>query len=254
MKRLFFIFSFLLFFIASTVAQVGEYRTDFAVGINGGYMMSSVAFIPEVPQKQYGGVTGGLSIRYTCEKYFNSICSVVAELNYAQSGWQEDIKDKDNQPVFYSDDTDRRHPLSYERRITYLQVPFLARMGWGRERKGMQFFVQVGPQIGLYLSESTKSTLRPGQPTINPRSSSVVAQDSMAVENKFDYGIAAGAGVEFSMPKLGHLLLEGRYYYGLGNIYGSSKADYFGRSNYGQIVIKATYLFDIIKTKNPKIK
>jgi len=35
----------------------------------------------------------------------------------------------------------------------------------------------------------------------------------------------------------------------LGNIYGSSKKDYFGKSNYGNIVVKATYLFDIIKTK-----
>jgi hypothetical protein len=48
--------------------------------------------------------------------------------------------------------------------------------------------------------------------------------------------------------------VEGRYYYGLGDIYKNSKSDYFSRSNFGQIVIKATYLFDIIRTKNPKIK
>jgi len=40
----------------------------------------------------------------------------------------------------------------------------------------------------------------------------------------------------------------------LGNIYGSSKRDYFARSNYGNIVIKFTYLFDIIRTKDSKIK
>ena len=48
---------------------------------------------------------------------------------------------------------------------------------------------------------------------------------------------------------LGHFLLEGRYYYGLGNIYGDTKRDYFARSNMGSIVIKMTYLFDIVKTK-----
>ena len=127
-------------------------------------------------------------------------------------------------------------------------------MGWGRERKGLQFFVQLGPQIGIYLNESTKTNVVPGYGTLTPRSSNVVAQDTMAVENKFDYGIAAGAGIEFSHRKLGHLMLEGRYYYGLGNIYGNSKADVFGRSNFGQIVIKATYLFDLIRTKNDKIK
>ena len=77
----------------------------------------------------------------------------------------------------------------------------------------------------------------------------MVAQDTMAVENKFDYGIAVGLGAEYSIPKAGHILLEGRYYYGLGNLYGDTKRDFFGSSNFGNIVIKLTYLFDITKTK-----
>ena len=76
----------------------------------------------------------------------------------------------------------------------------------------------------------------------------------MAVQRKFDYGIVVGAGIELSMPKVGHFILEGRYYYGLGDIFDNSKSDFFGRSNFGQIVVKATYLFDIIRTKNDKIK
>jgi hypothetical protein len=71
----------------------------------------------------------------------------------------------------------------------------------------------------------------------------------MAVEKKFDYGIAAGLGAEYSIPGAGHLLLEARYYYGLGNIYGDTKRDFFGSSNYGNIVVKLSYLFDITKTK-----
>ena len=72
----------------------------------------------------------------------------------------------------------------------------------------------------------------------------------MLVENKFDYGIAGGLGMEYSVPRVGHFMIEGRYYYGLGNIYGDSKKDYFGKSNFGNIIVKLTYLFDIIKTKN----
>ena len=86
------------------------------------------------------------------------------------------------------------------------------------------------------------------------RTSSIVAQDTMAVEHKLDYGIAGGLGLEFSHPRLGHFLLEGRYYYGLGNIYGNTKRDYFAISNFANIVVKLTYLFDITRTKNPKIK
>ena len=83
---------------------------------------------------------------------------------------------------------------------------------------------------------------------VNP----VVAQDTMSVEKKFDYGIIVGLGGEYSHPKVGHFLLEARYYYGLGNIYGSTKRDFFSKSNFGNIVIKATYLFDIKRTKKTK--
>lgn len=253
-RRCFIIFSLLNFYIATSVAQVGEYRTDFAVGVNGGYLLNQIGFTPEVPQNMAGGLIGGISLRYTCEKYFKSICAIVAEVNLAQTGWKENITDIDNQPVYYIDDKAKANPLSYERKITYLQIPLMARLGWGRERKGLQGFFQVGPQMGLFMSESTSTNVVKGKPTQTERSSKVVAQDSMAVERKFDYGIAIGAGIEFSHPKAGHFIVEGRYYYGLGDIYKNSKSDFFSRSNFGQIVIKATYLFDIIKTKNPKIK
>ena len=254
MKRLYFLFLISHFSFLISHAQVGEYRTDLALGVNAGYMISSVSFVPEVPQNKMGGMTGGLTVRYTCEKYFKSICAIVAEVNIAQTGWKENIMDIDNQPVYYLDDETRTNPLSYERKITYLQVPLMARLGWGRERKGLQFFIQAGPQMGFFMSESTKSNVIKGKDTQTERSSKVVEQESMAVERKFDYGIALGGGIEFSQPKVGHFIVEGRYYYGLGDIFKNSKSDYFSRSNFGQIVIKATYLFDIIKTKNPKIK
>jgi hypothetical protein len=236
------------------MAQVGEYRTDFAVGVNGGYLMNKIAFVPEVPQKYYGGLTGGLTLRYTCEKYFKSICAIVAEVNYAQMGWEEDILDMDDQPVYYYGDDDKTNPLYYKRRINYFQIPLMARLGWGRERKGFQAFFQIGPQIGFYSSESTDTNVEQGKNTQNQRASYIVAQETMPVEKKMDYGITGGVGLEFSHPKVGHFLLEGRYYFGLGNIYGNTKQDYFARSNHGAIIIKMSYLFDIIRTKNDKIK
>ena len=233
-------------------AQVGDYRTDLAIGINGGYVMSNVMFTPDVPQDLHGGVTGGLTIRYTCEKYFSSICAITAEVNYTQAGWKERILDVNDQPVYY--EGDNSDPLRYQRRITYVQVPLMARLGWGRERKGLQAFIQLGPQFGFYLDESTDTNIEQGRPTWNARVSNVVAQETMPVENKFDYGIVGGAGIEFSHPKVGHFLLEGRYYFGLANIYGNSKSDYFAKSNQSNIVVKLSYLFDVIKTKNDKIR
>ena len=249
-RSLLFIIFYFLFSHAR--AQVGEYRTDLAIGFNGGYVMTNVSFTPDVPQDLLGGMTGGLTIRYTCEKYFSSICAITAEVNYTQAGWKERILDVNDQPVYY--EGDNSDPLRYQRRITYVQVPLMARLGWGRERKGLQAFIQLGPQFGFYLDESTDTNIEQGRPTWNARVSNVVAQETMPVENKFDHGIVGGAGIEFSHPKVGHFLLEGRYYFGLANIYGNSKSDYFAKSNQSNIVVKLSYLFDVIKTKNDKIR
>ena len=230
----------------NAVAQVGQHRNDFSIGFNGGYVLSSVSFSPSVPQKMHGGVTGGLSLRYVCEKYFNTVCSIYAEVNYASLGWRDKIQDVNNAPVINEITGEAE---AYSRTINYIQVPIMAHLAWGKESRGVQFFINLGPQFGIYLNESTKMNFDFEKRNRTARSSSIVAQDTMAVERKFDYGIAAGIGLEYTVPRVGHFLVEGRYYYGLGNIYGDSKRDYFGRSNFGNIILKMTYLFDITKTK-----
>lgn len=237
--------TFLILFslVANTMrAQIGDHRSIFSIGVNGGYAMSNIGFTPSVSQGKHEGMTGGLSMRYVCEKYFSTICSIYAEVNYAQLGWKENIKDVNNQPVI---NASTKEAENYKRTLNYIQVPIFAHLAWGKEQKGFQFFIQAGPQFSYLLSESTDSNFAFDQRNMDDRANKVYAQDSMSVENKFDYGIAAGAGIEFSAPKIGHFLLEGRYYYGLGNIYGDSKRDYFSKSNNGSIMIKLTYLRDI---------
>lgn len=240
------IISLLMLFPLSSLAQVGEHRNDLAIGVNGGYMLSNVGFVPKVNQTFHGGYTGGLSLRYVCEKYFNSICSIYAELNYAQMGWKEDILDREDQPVI---NEETQQAESYSRTLNYVQLPIFARLGWGREQKGVQFFFQAGPQLGYYLSDKVTKNFELDKRNSWKRANDEVHQDTMAVENKLDYGIAAGIGMEYSFPKLGHFMLEARYYYGLGNIYKDTKRDYFGKSNNSSIIVKLTYLFDLKKTK-----
>lgn len=240
------IISLLMLFPLSSLAQVGEHRNDLAIGVNGGYMLSNVGFVPKVNQTFHGGYTGGLSLRYVCEKYFNSICSIYAELNYAQMGWKEDILDREDQPVI---NEETQQAESFSRTLNYVQLPIFARLGWGREQKGVQFFFQAGPQLGYYLSDKVTKNFELDKRNSWKRANDEVHQDTMAVENKLDYGIAAGIGMEYSFPKLGHFMLEARYYYGLGNIYKDSKRDYFGKSNNSSIIVKLTYLFDLKKTK-----
>ena len=241
-----FLTALLLLLVVSAKGQVGEHRNDLAVGVNAGYVLNSIGFVPKVTQTMHGGMTAGISARYVCEKYFSTICSVAAEVNYTSLGWKEKILDPQDQPVI--------NPVTgaaeaYSRNIGYIQIPVFAHLAWGRENKGFQFFFQAGPQFGLYLSESTDSNFNWDERNTTDRSNKTDEQGTMPVENKFDYGIAGGLGMEYSHPRAGHFQLEARYYYGLGKIYGDSKRDFFGRSNHGSIVIKVAYLFDIMKTK-----
>lgn len=231
---------------AAASAQIGQHRNDLSIGINGGYVLSNVGFTPKVNQSMLGGAAAGISFRYVCEKYFSTVCSVQAEVNYVQTGWKEDIRNLSDEPVI---NPQTGLAEEYSRTMSYIQIPVFAHLAWGRERRGVQFFFQAGPQFGIFLSEKTEANYSLDSPNLDDRSNQHVAQETMPVENKFDYGIAAGFGLEYSHPRAGHFQLEGRYYYGLGNIYGDSKKDYFGKSNLGNIVIKLTYLFDISRTQ-----
>lgn len=239
------VFVFLLLFVPALAhAQIGEHRNTLSLGVNGGYNLTNVRFTPKVVQSMKGGLNLGFTARYTVEKYFSTICSIQAEVNYSQLGWKEDIKDIDGNPVI---NAATGLAENYERAINYVQIPFMAHLAWGKENKGLNFFVNAGPQLGIYLSESTKSSFDFSQMNTTDRENTIVAQDTMKVENKFDYGITAGGGVEWAIPKIGRFTLEARYYYGLGNIYGDSKRDYFGSSNFGTITIKLGWLFDITR-------
>jgi hypothetical protein len=221
-------------FALNTKAQIGDARSTLAIGVNGGYNMNSVRFTPTVKQGQKGGLVGGFTIRYTCEKYFKTLCALQAEINYAQLGWKEITKENAD--------------YTYERTLNYVQVPLLSRFAWGREERGVQAFFLVGPQVGYCLSESEKRpTDWTGFIASRPNEKLTPAYD-MKVQNKFDYGITGGLGVELN-SKIGHFMVEGRYYYGLGDIYKNSKKDIFARSDHATIVIKASYLFDIINKK-----
>lgn len=243
----FLIISVVLF--SGAKAQVGEHRSDLALGLNGGLTLSNVGFLPKVPQTMEMGYTFGMTMRYTCEKYFTSICALQGEINFASIGWKQDIKTLQDEPVI---NPETGNAEEFDRSMYYIQVPMFARMGWGRERKGGQFYFMAGPQFGFYLSDKINKNY--DEPNIYDRTSQVIEQETKSVENKFDYGITAALGFEYSHPKIPHLAIDVRYYYGLGDFYENSKRDYFGRSNFGNIVVKVHCLFDILKTKNSNIK
>lgn len=211
-------------------AQVGEYRNALAVGVNGGYVLNKVSFNPTVKQFYHGGMTAGVTLRYTCEKYFNVLCAVQVEANYAQMGWQENIET--------SSDT-------YSRTVNYVQVPVLARLGFGREVKGVMGYIVLGPQLGFYLNDKEQRGGEWSDATLSKRPNLVTQQYDLPIERTFEYGITGGAGLEVNTRHAGHFMLEGRYFFALSDMFRNGKADPFGRSANGAIVAKVSYLFDV---------
>ena len=220
----------------SARAQVGEHRSDLAIGVTGGITMNTVSFNPSVAQTMKISPMFGVAVRYNCEKYFTALCGLQMEIDYCNLGWKQNFKDSKT-PDYH-----------YKRDMHYIQIPIMARMAWGREHKGLMGFIMAGPQIGFVLGE--KEDMSPElalESELLPTSRK--AQYGKACEKKFDYGITAGAGMEVNLAKAGHITLDARYTLSLADIFNNTKADYFGRSANSTITIKVTYLFDVLRTK-----
>jgi hypothetical protein len=211
---------------SSSAAQVGDLRNNLAIGFNGGINFNNIASIPKIKQSTMKELNGGFTIRYISEKYMALICGIQVEVNYSKRGWKELIEDD-------SGDT-------YSRNMNYIEVPILTHWGIGKD-KGVQVFLSLGPQVAYLLNEK-EHTSNPWHPEYR----SVREQYGKSADNKFDYGITGGGGLEVK-TKAGNFLIEGRYYYALSDFYNITKKDYFNRAAHTTIVGKITYLFDVTK-------
>ena len=186
--------------------------------------MSRQSFSPSIDQKSHNGFTGGVTFRYAEEKIFG----LIGELNITQRGWQENFKDNPE--------------LSYKRNLTYISLPIMTHIYFGSRRfKG---FVNLGPEISYMLSDGKSANFDYSDPTAAEiPATRVTRQMTMDIKNRFDYGITAGAGIEFYLRPRHSLVLEARYYFGLGNIFPSTKADYFSASRGSAIQVTLGYNF-----------
>lgn len=206
-----------------------HYKSHISVGAHGGMTLSRVSFVPSVPQKWGNGFTGGVSFRYAEEK----LVGILAELNFTQRGWAEDFSE-----------LDKKSSLSYHRTATYLCLPVMTHINFGSKR--VRAIVNLGPEFSYMLAESTSSNFDINNPTASPdwpERSRMTEQLTTPIKNKFDYGITAGAGVEVWITPRNSIYLEGRFYYGLGNIFPSSKADTFGASRLMNLAVTLGYNF-----------
>lgn len=201
-----------------------HYVPRVSVGAHAGMTMGEVGFTPSVRQSFIQGFTFGGSFRWAEERHVG----LVAELNFAQRGWKENFED---------------HPFSYSRRLSYIEIPVMTHIFFGGRR--VCGFINLGPQIGYMISSSISADFDyTNISSVNGfPANRQTEQLAMDIKNRFDYGITAGAGIEFYISPRNSIQLQGRYYYGLGNIFPSSKKDHFSSSRTSMISITASYIF-----------
>ncbi len=225
MKRLIFVLLcvFSLLGINHMSAEV-HYKPHISIGARAGMSMSQVSFSPSVRQSWGMGSCGALTFRYSEEKLFGFI----AELGWTRRGWTENYEEL---------------PFTYSRSLTYITLPVLTHIYFGGDR--LLCFVNLGPSVSYLIGSSIDSNFdyhNPGAVADYPRNRRT-EQLTMEIKNKFDYGISAGLGAEFRITPRNSIVLEGRFYYGLGNIFPSSKADTFSASRNMNIEVSLGYNF-----------
>lgn len=211
--------------LASYASAETHYKSHISVGAHGGMTLTRADFNPSVPQKWGNGITAGVSFRYAEEK----LVGILGELNIVQRGWSENFEDS---------------PLSYSRTATYLSLPVMTHINFGWKR--CRIFFNLGPEFSYMISESTSSDFDYSNPTAAegwPERDRMTEQLDTAIRHKFDYGITAGLGVEYWITPRNSVYLEGRFYYGLGNIFPSSKADTFDASRLMNLAVTFGYNF-----------
>lgn len=233
--------------VVQAQTRVHPRRLDF--GVIGGMNMSSYAFAPSIKQAQIYGYTAGVAVRYTEETFFG----LQAELLMTQRGYKDDLDDELTEAGY-----------SYERKLTYLELPVMAHVYFRIGRRN-QICLDMGPKIGLYLSDQISSNMpegydegkyqRPGSSYYTLLDDYRYLHHTLPIEKKFDYGIQFGLGYEFRFSKEISAQLMGRYYYGLGNLWPDKKTDHYEASSNNSIQITLTLWYHtFIKGKKVKAK
>ncbi len=201
------------------------YSPDFALGCKAGATLGLMGWSPSVNQTVTEGTTFGLVARYCEEKYVG----LLAELNFAQRGWAEKY--------------DASTGLSYARHFSYVELPVMTHIFFGSPT--VRGFINLGPQAGWMISDKIVANFDYQQPSSVAQypQNQRTEQLDMPVRYRFDYGIVGGLGCELRLRRKHSFMLEGRYYFGLANVFPYSRGAVFGASRTMAVSVAASYLF-----------
>lgn len=212
-------------FLALLATAQTHYEGTIAVGGKAGASLSRVNFNPSVEQTMLPGMTAGVMFRYVEEKNFG----LIAELNLTQRGWKENFEESD---------------YRYSHRFSYLELPIMTHIFFGNQR--VKGFFNLGPELNVMLGNGINSNFSYEEADgldYFIDDTRHIEQMTMKVNNRFDYGICGGAGMEINLNPKHSLLLEGRFYYGLTDVFPNHKTDIFSSSNSMSIIVTLGYFY-----------
>ena len=224
MKRIYILLTILLFSSSLSFAQK-KIDKELWLGAKGGATFSQLSIAPNIKQSLEMGALGGISMKYIEERFFG----LILELNYAQKGWKEKFEENDAK-------------YQYSRTLNYIELPFLAHVYFGK--KSFRFFVNLGPQIGICIGENTKSNFNLKEIPLF-ETYRETTHYNMGVDKPFDYGLTGGVGCEVRIKNRHSISIEGRYYFGLADIFNNKSADYFSVSSNQSILASISYMYNI---------
>ncbi len=192
-RKIFIIVAFVVLFLPFASGQNNKFKPETYIGLSAGPAGSMVFFKPTVKQDYLLAYQGGLMFRYISEKHLG----IQLELNYAQRGWSE-------------------VDGAFDKKLDYIELPFLSHFYLGNKAK---FFFNIGPQLGYMLHESSTNT-----------GIAAAHQQKTAIQNRFEYGLSAGFGLQFQIKKQA-FQLETRGNFAASDIFSNKKTEYFGNSN-----------------------
>ncbi|MDR2843373.1 MAG: PorT family protein [Candidatus Symbiothrix sp.] len=207
----------LLFLLVSWMgySQETDFQPEWAFGMNGGITLSEVGFVPRIPQELLVQSSGGLTARYIQEDHFG----LQLELNYSLRGWKHEV----DTAIYLN---------HYAESLLYLELPLMTHIYFNLGNRTRLIF-NVGPQISYHIGEKVLEK--------NIVNHDYDFYEHPQVQNKFDYGITGGLGMELRTG-IGHFILEGRYFFGLSDIFYNGREYDFQASHNQVIGIKMTYL------------
>lgn len=207
MKKTLLLFACIIAFAASVKAQ-------WQVGVTAGYALNTMStdtrYAYDLNYGNRGGITFGVPVAYSFNEWFALRADVMyIQKNYekTRSGFFKGLYDKTTN--------------------SFASLPLVAQFSFGGER--LKGFVNGGGYIGYWLSSSIKGkTANLDERDTNPtdylsQTNQVYFETDVDFnslrDNRLDYGLTAGAGLEYRLNNLLGITAEVRHYYGLANLY-----------------------------------